>query len=1762
MGTLRKIGAQTAPKSFQTEKRAVQPAARVDNAITRAAWKGLQTGTLPISGKAADTFLTPRSTLSDTDELRAETLHRNNPAVSLPTRAKSGGVLLPTGAERGAARARARNALETEKSELLDERSALTRDWSALRRANNMDWRSRGMVNTDTAGNEKKMAELERQMQGVGTGLKRVGYVQKYQDTRKDDTFFGQFGASYDVGQMGQDEGLAWSRYLDNPTPENRAYAEAIGQVRAQYVQRNADALDGDAALPWISQDLAGYLPQRKGQIIAGLEGAAGMGTAGAVLGSAVPGIGTATGAVKGANAGYTAGRAKYGYDVSRGMAFKLLLDAGVPEDKARAAAGDEAVLTAITEAADAGLDLLTLGGGTLLKKLAGGGAKAAGTAAESALKQIFKTLAGYGVNILGEGAQEWFQEGISIANQNRVQSGDSAGLLDLTGRTAGQAMHALTGQDPEGLAQMNAAGTQGMKIAAMAGGSQLAANRLIGAGIDRIRTAPDRAIDSAYSAMQEYGPFSQEAQNSNRRAVSMLPDGLRGETSFVSLPDGLRKDRAIELLPDFKAAGTANTQTMGLDTPTVQQTQKTASMGEAGKRMTMADFTSVDSPVWNNVDYADTETQTSIMRSTHQAMVGSGRVVQIPERTTERVGQSFPDLRSMKKSERTPILRQKMNELKSALRQFLGGLKGGSYEFEVNGNVLEAKLYDTGIREVMEKITQDKASMLYHSDQVFQNAQYLYSTPDYDGDPNIYRWNYFYTPVQIGDQTVGVRIAVRDMAKTKESQIYNWGIKTGAALGGGKPGKNASSPDTSSATPVLATLDGGGGGSSASRTGVSSDASSAPIIAESALGVNTQSAQAGPESSVGAAQAGFTGDTERGYSKNLATDQNMREDIREDFRLDPEMYHRLGNKETLAKAQAIFDEGLGSARSKLEQAIGAAQAGAKLAPEMVPLSRLVANELARVGDLTAARNLLSDVAVELTQAGQLGQAANILRSADPVTVENTIQGALDRVNEAGRKRYGEKWSDFALTDEERQEIAGIDLGDEDAFSAMYEKVAHRVGAEMPSTWWEKLTEVRRVSMLLNPKTQVRNVAANVPLAVERKAAERLSGAIQDMLVKWGALDKQDQTRTLRVSRESRALAESLYAENREMLAGSADKWDMNGMLRQYRRYFGGSKPGQAMDAVRQFTYDLLEKGDTPFVRSAFLDNAAQYIEAQGYTNLDQVPQKVVDHAAQQAMEATFKDACALASWLNGIKRRGGAAGGAADIILPFTTTPVNILRRTVDYSPAGAVQALLDFRAGRRTDAADDVARALTGTGAILIGMLLAKYGLATGAADDDKDKAALDRATGESPYSLGGRVAYEWAQPVGTQLAMGARIWDAVKDQEKVSDALLNVLYAGGDTLMDMTILSNLQDLLKGYGSPTETVGETLIQGFAGQMTPSLFGAVARTLDGTVRTSYTGGGAWDNAQAGIKAKLPGLSATLPASVNVKGEENRRVEPLPLRALQEMVNPSSVNTGTRNEVDDEVYRLYETTGGKTMFPQVSPYKIEREGVDVPLTGAERARFQTTQGHTYYSIIGEMLDSEDYRGMEPEQQVKYFELVNQYAKAVAMEEATDGAYESDRYVELAQTAKKELGLSEAEYLLLYAQYGGATMNGDGIRTAYQEGVDPEAYLRYVGELKAVKGDKKSTGQVDAARALLQTEGLTDREREALWGIQGESWKEESNPFGDRCTAIRERFGLDMDIFLDALEIYRGEGKAAEKKAALRALIGPQGNALYDQLGKR
>ena len=118
----------------------------------------------------------------------------------------------------------------------------------------------------------------------------------------------------------------------------------------------------------------------------------------------------------------------------------------------------------------------------------------------------------------------------------------------------------------------------------------------------------------------------------------------------------------------------------------------------------------------------------------------------------------------------------------------------------------------------------------------------------------------------------------------------------------------------------------------------------------------------------------------ERGFSKNVRTDNAMEPKIRESFDTAPETYKQLANKDTLAKAEEIFARGLDEARGEVEQTLGAAKSGSKLAPEMVPLARMAANELSKNGNVESARRILADVAAELTAAGQLGQSCCHLR--------------------------------------------------------------------------------------------------------------------------------------------------------------------------------------------------------------------------------------------------------------------------------------------------------------------------------------------------------------------------------------------------------------------------------------------------------------------------------------------------------------------------------------------------------------------------------------------------------------------------------------------------------------------------------------------------------------------------------------------------------------------------------------------------------------
>ena len=462
----------------------------------------------------------------------------------------------------------------------------------------------------------------------------------------------------------------------------------------------------------------------------------------------------------------------------------------------------------------------------------------------------------------------------------------------------------------------------------------------------------------------------------------------------------------------------------------------------------------------------------------------------------------------------------------------------------------------------------------------------------------------------------------------------------------------------------------------------------------ENQTGVGPAQAQ-GPESSVGAARANFTGDTERGFSKNLATDRARHPDIQEDFQLDPEKYFRLSNKKTLQKAQDIFSTGLDNARSTVEQALGRAQEGRKLAPEIVPLSKMVADALAAQGDMNGARRILAGVAAELTSAGQLGQAAKILRDADPKTTIESVERIVDNLNDAlgGKNKIV---VDKALIDEYDRQTDNA--GRADVLDQIYDSVA----SQIPSTPLDKFNALRYTNMLGNIKTQVRNVGGNLIMKGVRTGRVKVQAAIEALAQKRG----MDFERTTSFTRDreiyklakeefdaaqAEIMGEQKYSyngksvpaaiHNRRTIFKNNGTWGTDPHSPAYLLRKGTDFLWKLPEGYRRLTNWAMEKGDIVFAKSAYADALSRYLKANGITveryksgDVDyELLERAQAYAVREAQEATFRDSNAFSDMIASIGFRKAdtlpkkVVNTALQGSLPFRRTPANVTVRAVE---------------------------------------------------------------------------------------------------------------------------------------------------------------------------------------------------------------------------------------------------------------------------------------------------------------------------------------------------------------------------------------------------------------------------------------------------------------------------------------------------------------
>lgn len=685
-----------------------------------------------------------------------------------------------------------------------------------------------------------------------------------------------------------------------------------------------------------------------------------------------------------------------------------------------------------------------------------------------------------------------------------------------------------------------------------------------------------------------------------------------------------------------------------------------------------------------------------------------------------------------------------------------------------------------------------------------------------------------------------------------------------------------------------------------------------------------------------------------RGFSKNIKTDENTNKDIREYFTEKPIEYNRLENKKLAEHAQTRFKN------EKLDNLVTEFKTKTNFKPEDIPLSRLVANEVAKKGDLKSANEIVSKIAEKLTESGQFSQAAKVLRKSNPSALMEYLQRSIVKLNEKGAEKYGSKWKNINLSEQVQKEIYNLKLFDEEAIEKAMNKAHDDINTQLPASNMEKLDAWRRMAMLLNPKTHIRNVLGNALMMPARGISETMSTVAESVMLK-----NKPELRTKSFGyKNNKAIVktvEETWNTLKDDLINGSGRYDIESALsvgNKEKRIFKNN----VLEKVNVKSKEWLNKGDEIFMQKAFKDSLGSYMKVQ---NLTEATTEAIEYATKKSHEATYRQANAFADWLNRAKRsttKGGKVGGfVADVTVPFVKTPANILKTSYEYSPMGFVSMAKSGKTA--SEAIDIMTKGLTGTGLFVAGCALANLGWARSARENSKNAEALSQMKGENYNSITtpwGSYSFDWASPIAVPLAMGISVVESF-DKKNISnnwvDKFTNVLYntgnAGLDSLVNMSMLQGIKEALGGYGSNMDKV-MGVPEDFLSQMVPTMFNQAARIIDPVKRNTYDPNKVKSFGKTLVN-KIPFASKTLQPKVDVLGNEVTTGS-LPKRLLVNLISPGAAMSKTDNSNIKELSRLYEKNKDTAILPKVAPKSFKIDGEDKLLTPKELTQFQKTMG--------------------------------------------------------------------------------------------------------------------------------------------------------------------------------------------------------------------
>lgn len=608
-----------------------------------------------------------------------------------------------------------------------------------------------------------------------------------------------------------------------------------------------------------------------------------------------------------------------------------------------------------------------------------------------------------------------------------------------------------------------------------------------------------------------------------------------------------------------------------------------------------------------------------------------------------------------------------------------------------------------------------------------------------------------------------------------------------------------------------------------------------------------------------------------------------------------------------------------------------------------------------------AAMQLLEvmDKATEASShAGRLLNATKLLLRNTPEGRKKMFIKEVERLNNKFSDRL--KGKPIELTEEQLKRIG---KATDENIEEVAEQINLEIWEQIPATWFEKWNELRHTSMLFNAKTHARNLLGNSVFYTGRL----ISDAIEIAAYKIPAVKKHlesmgGKTQMVHVSRKE-------IADNKKVLD---EIFDANYKKSNSKnRYNESTRPdgvpvvkNKFLNKIIQTNYGLLEKEDLLAFKPEYRKNFIRWCKANDVDLSDiskmskEQMEKADAFAIRQAELATFRDDSAFASKIVGLKNKTAtkkgktvigtagyrAANVALESILPFVKTPVNILRRSMDYSPIGMLRSSVELMTAKTADdfmqGVHHMATGLTGTGIFGLGMWLANRDFITVKTGEESGDAYYDRDMGYQDYSLLINIGdkqtswtIDWLSPMQTSLFMGATAWNNMSDGELTLADAFDGLTAITGPMLDMSFMSSAKDTIEMFtekvyrngtgddadwsGAIMQTLFGSVPQGYLNSFVPQVVSQTATAFDKKQRDTRSTledpvAASWDSFAKKLANRIPVLrNKVLNPKLDRFGNDIETGNNIVTRMLQAYINPSTVKTINTTKLDKEIIKIY-----------------------------------------------------------------------------------------------------------------------------------------------------------------------------------------------------------------------------------------------------------